>query len=114
MARLSSESDLDDFAVELSDRFGAPPEPVEQLLELARVRIWAHQRGVQAIHREDNYAVLTASHRAPLELLRTASEGRLRLADQRSAYLPLDGAAGDAQATLAQVKALLRPAAVAS
>lgn len=114
LARLASENELDDFAVELADRFAAPPEPVEQLLELARVRIWAHQRGVQAIHREDNYAVLSAADRRPLELLRTASDGRLRLADQRSAYLPLEGPAEDAQATLEQVKALLRPAAVAS
>ena len=47
LARLTTEAAVDDFASELADRFGPLPAVVEHLLELARLRIWAHGWGVQ-------------------------------------------------------------------
>ena len=38
-----------DFASELADRFGPVPAVVEQLLELARLRIWRTARGIHEI-----------------------------------------------------------------
>ena len=58
LARLTTEAAVDDFASELADRFGPLPAVVEHLLELARLRIWAHRWGVQEIRLEDRYAVL--------------------------------------------------------
>jgi hypothetical protein len=63
---------------------------------------------------EGKYAVLTYSSRTELNQLVARSEGQLRVADARSAYLPLDGQAGDPQAVLARLKSLLRPGAADS
>jgi transcription-repair coupling factor (superfamily II helicase) len=114
LARIAGEAELDDFRAELADRFGELPPPVEQLIELARLRIWAHRRKVEAVHLEGKYAVLTYSNRTELTRLVTRSEGALRIADARSAYLPLDGQAGDPDAVLARLKLLLRPESVDS
>jgi transcription-repair coupling factor (superfamily II helicase) len=110
LARIAVEAELEDFHAELGDRFGAPPEPVERLVELARLRIWAHQRRIEAVHLEGRYAVLTYASRPELEKLLARSGGKLRVADARSAYLPLEGEENDADAVLARLKSLLRPA----
>jgi transcription-repair coupling factor (superfamily II helicase) len=108
LARCASETELDDLKAELSDRFGPPPGEVEELIELARLRVWAHQRRIDAIHREGKYAVLTYADRGELEKVRTRSGGKLRVADERSAYLPLVGNE-EAGEVLAVLKTLLRP-----
>jgi transcription-repair coupling factor (superfamily II helicase) len=109
LARLTSEAAVDDFANELADRFGPLPDPVAHLLELARLRIWAHAWGVQEIRLEDRYAVLAYNSRDKLEPLVKRAGGRLRVADQRSAYLLLAAQLSDAQSVFAEVKSLLRP-----
>ncbi|RIK79773.1 MAG: transcription-repair coupling factor [Planctomycetota bacterium] len=114
LARVASETELDDFRAELADRFGQPPAEAAQLLELTRLRIWAHRRKLEAVHLEGKYAVLTYTSRGELNQLVTRSGGNLRIADARSAYLVLDGAASDPAAVLARLKSLLQPAALAS
>jgi transcription-repair coupling factor (superfamily II helicase) len=109
LARLTTEAAVGDFATELVDRFGSVPEVVEHLLELARVRIWAHGWGVREIRLEDRYAVLGYSSRDKLARLVKRSGGRLRVADAQSAYLPLDCRVDDAAGVFAEVKALLQP-----
>lgn len=113
LARISDEQTLDDLAAELLDRFGPLPTPVIDLLSLARLRIWAHGLRVGGIHQEDKYVVLSASSRGPLEALRQSSNGQLRVADARSAYLPLERPE-DPAAVLSAVKSLLHEAAIAS
>jgi transcription-repair coupling factor (superfamily II helicase) len=109
LARVAGEAELEDFRAELSDRFGEPPAPVEQLIELARLRIWAHRRKLEAVHLEGKYAVLTYSSRLDLNKLVARSGGQLRIADDRSAYLPLEREIHDPEAVLARLKSLLRP-----
>ncbi len=106
LARIAAESELEDFKLELSDRFGPLPAPVEELIELARLRVWAHRRKIDQVHLEGRYAVLTYADRGELEKLRTRSGGKLRVADERCAYLPLGS--DDASTVLARLKALLR------
>jgi transcription-repair coupling factor (superfamily II helicase) len=114
LARVASEAELADFRAELVDRFGELPAPVQQLVELARLRIWAHRRKVEAVHLEDKYAVLRYASRTELNKLIARSDGQLRVADAYSAYLPLDGQVRDPEAVLARLKSLLRPEAVDS
>jgi transcription-repair coupling factor (superfamily II helicase) len=109
LAQLTTEAAVDDFGSELADRFGPPPPVVQHLLELARLRIWAHDWGVREIRLEDRYAVLGYSSREKMTRLVKQSEGRLRVADGASAYLPLAGGMSDATAIFAEVKSLLRP-----
>jgi transcription-repair coupling factor (superfamily II helicase) len=109
LARIGTESELDDLRAELADRFGEVPPPVEQLIELGRLRIWAHQHLLEAIHLEGKYAVLTYSNRGPLSRLVERSNGSLRVADARSAYLVLGPDADDPDRVLSRLKSLLRP-----
>ena len=109
LAQLTSEAAVDDFAGELADRFGPVPPVVEHLLELARLRIWAHRWGVQEIRIEDRYAVLHYTSREKAARLVKRSQGRLRLADGTSAYLPLSAGIGEPAAVFAEIKSLLRP-----
>jgi transcription-repair coupling factor (superfamily II helicase) len=107
LAQLTTEAAVDDFANELVDRFGPLPAVVEHLLELARLRIWAHWSGVREIRIEDRYAVLHYTAREKMSRLVKRSEGRLRIADATSAYLPLPN--GDETIAFDEVKSLLRP-----
>jgi transcription-repair coupling factor (superfamily II helicase) len=114
LARLTTESAVDDFANELSDRFGPLPSVVEHLLELARLRIWAHEWGVREIRLEGNFAVLGYSSREKINRLVARSDKRLRVADAVSAYLPLAAGVEGAAEAFGQVKSLLRPEARAA
>jgi transcription-repair coupling factor (superfamily II helicase) len=114
LARIGTEGELDDLRAELADRFGEVPPPVEQLIELGRLRIWAHQHLLEAIHLEGKYAVLTYSNRGPLSRLVERSGGSLRIADARSAYLVLGPDADDPDRVLSRLKSLLRPTELAS
>jgi len=109
LARIAVEDDLNDFREELADRFGSPPASVEQLMELARLRIWAHAWGITAIHQEGPYVVLGYADRSKIADLVERSGQRLRVADARSAYLPLSKEVSEVQAILEKLKSLLRP-----
>jgi len=109
LTRVSSETELEDLAAELNDRFGPPPETVERLLSLARVRLWAHRWRIASIHLEDGFAVFGYTSRKKVEELAARQPGRLRIVDERSAFLPLDPELTDADAIGRQVKSLLQP-----
>jgi transcription-repair coupling factor (superfamily II helicase) len=110
LARLTTDAAVDDFGRELVDRFGPLPDVVQHLLELARLRIWAHGWGIHEIRLEDRYAVFGYTSREKLTQLVAKSGGRLRIADAQSAYLPLANVNGDAAAIFADIKSLLQPA----
>jgi transcription-repair coupling factor (superfamily II helicase) len=109
LARIAEESVLDDFLTELTDRFGPPPAAVLQLVELARLRIWAHHWRVGSVHQEDKYMVLGYSDRRKIDALRARSGNRLRVADASSAYLPMPQQVSSLDEILAELKSLLRP-----
>ena len=109
LARLTTETAVDDFASELADRFGPPPDVVGHLLELARVRIWAHSWGVHEIRLEDRYAVLGYTSQQKLSPLVQRAGGRLRVADRQSAYLLLASRIDDPPAVFEEIKSLLQP-----
>ncbi|MEM6328714.1 MAG: transcription-repair coupling factor [Planctomycetota bacterium] len=110
LARFTTVDQVDDFGDELADRFGPVPGPAERLLEMARLRVWAHAWGVDSIRREDDYLVLGYTARDRIRRLVEASGGRLRVADASSAYLPLPPEERTAGAVLSRAKSLLRPA----
>jgi transcription-repair coupling factor (superfamily II helicase) len=109
LAQLTKEAAVADFASELADRFGPVPPVVEHLLELARLRIWAHRWAVQEIRIEDRFAVLHYTSRDKIQRLVKHSQNRLRVADGSSAYLPLAASLSDATGVFAEIKSLLRP-----
>jgi len=112
LARIATEEDLDDFREELADRFGSLPASVEQLVELARLRIWAHAWHITAIHQEGPYVVLGYADRSIMADLVERSGKRLRVADASSAYLPMNKQVSEVQEILVELKSLLRPESV--
>tara|TARA_Y100000588_G_C13938360_1_gene788934 strand:+ start:19 stop:651 length:633 start_codon:yes stop_codon:yes gene_type:complete len=109
LARLTCVGQVDDFATELVDRFGPIPEITQHLLDRSRLRIWAHQWGVNDIHLEDSYAVLRYTSREKIDRLLAHSGRKLRIADRTSAYLPLEPAIVDQKNVFEVVKSLLQP-----
>ncbi|TWT88321.1 Transcription-repair-coupling factor [Pseudobythopirellula maris] len=109
LARTATEAEVDDFTAELADRFGPPPEPALTLVEMARLRVWAHGWGVHTLRREDDYLVLGYSSRDKLARLVASTDGALRVADATEAYLPLGTLAQESDGPLRAAKSLLRP-----
>ena len=108
LARVSSRSELEDFRTELVDRFGPPPPVVQRMMLLAELRIAAHAWQIHAIHREDKYIVFQYAAGAPIHDLAAQSRGRLRVVDERSAYLPVDQQLTQPDQILEYTKALLQ------
>ena len=94
LSRLTRLEHLDDFTSELVDRFGKIPPQTQRLLKLYKIRILAHQWLIYAIHREENFIVFEFYSRKAVEPLCSRKMGKdgktLRVADEHSAYLPLD------------------------
>ncbi len=110
MARISMPEELNDFRVELIDRFGPPPPAVERLLSLAELRFLAHRWQIRSIRLEPPYAVFGYTSRRLIRELVEQSRGRLRVADEVSAYLPIGEELAAPDRILARVKSLLQAA----
>jgi transcription-repair coupling factor (superfamily II helicase) len=108
LARVSNEAELADFHAELADRFGPPPPAVQNLIELAAIRVAAHRWHINSIHVEDNYVVLRYASAGRIRELAAESQGRLRVVDGQSAYLPLDEKRPSPRLIFQSVKSLLQ------
>jgi len=108
LARVAGERELSDFRAELLDRFGQPPPTAGSLLDLAALRIAAHRWGIHSVHIEDHYAVFRYSSPQQIRRLARHSAGRLRVVDDRSAYLPLTEEVARSGGLVADLKAVLQ------
>ncbi len=109
LGRIASLAELDDLRAELADRFGPVPAAVEQLVRLQQLRIWAHHWQINSIHQEGRYVVLGYADRQKIADLASQTGVELRIADARSAYLPLGKQLSDIDQILSVVESLLRP-----
>ena len=66
MVRIDRISEIAELTVELTDRFGIPPPPVENLLYIIKIRILAARAGVESIHTQGKQIVLHPAHRKAL------------------------------------------------
>ena len=90
LGRLRSFERLADFRQELLDRFGPLPTPAENLLVEADLRLLAERWQLERIHVEDEYAVLTYRNPKRIQALAKLHPGRVRIVDEKTAYVPLD------------------------
>jgi transcription-repair coupling factor (superfamily II helicase) len=58
LARARTTGDIAAFRQEVTDRFGAMPQPVTRLVEVAELRLVAESAGVSSISREDGLLVV--------------------------------------------------------
>jgi transcription-repair coupling factor (superfamily II helicase) len=61
LAGLTTLAAIDDMRQEFTDRFGPPPEPVENLLYTVRIKVLAVNAGIEAISQEDGQLVVKAA-----------------------------------------------------
>ncbi|MBX5452270.1 MAG: transcription-repair coupling factor, partial [Thermogemmatispora sp.] len=59
LANLTTHEQVEAITAELTDRFGAPPPPVQNLLTLIRLKIEAAHQGIEAISLKNNELVIT-------------------------------------------------------
>ncbi|MDX2037598.1 MAG: transcription-repair coupling factor [Isosphaeraceae bacterium] len=90
LARTKTLERLADFRQELIDRFGPIPQPTENLLIESHLRILAERRQITRMHIEEEYAVLTYRSARKIDLLARQRPGRIRVVDDRTAYVPLE------------------------
>jgi transcription-repair coupling factor (superfamily II helicase) len=109
LARVAVAEELVDLEAEMVDRFGAPPAPVGRLARLAELRIAASDWKIDAIRREEGFIVFDYGNRRRIEQLAASKPGRLRIVDDRSAYLPLEKGVKTFEQLFAAAKSVLRP-----
>ena len=107
LSRLRGLDRLADFRQELLDRFGPLPGPAENLMAEAELRLLAEKWQLGRIHVQDDYAVLTYRSAKRIEALAKAHPGLVRVADDRTAYVPLDDRRPPAARIAAALKLLL-------
>ena len=108
LGRVRSLERLADFRQELIDRFGPLPPPAENLIAEAELRILAERWQLERIHVEDEYAVLTYRNAQRIETLARLHPGRVRIVDEKTAYVPLEEKRPRGSVVAAVVKPLLQ------
>jgi transcription-repair coupling factor (superfamily II helicase) len=116
LARVRRLDRLEDFRVELRDRFGAVPVPAEWLLRQAEIRLLASGWKIATVHLEKppegvvgpTDVVLGYRNARRAKELADRSKGRLRIVDAESAYFRLRPAEEAPEALYKVLKDLLR------
>jgi transcription-repair coupling factor (superfamily II helicase) len=108
-SRVESLEQLDELETELRDRFGPLPEPVANMVEIKRLQLCAQEWQVDDIHLEKRDVVLRYRNQALIQKLAAGSRQRLRVVDDRSAYLVGPAEEGANFDPIGAVKALLQP-----
>ncbi len=108
LARLRELAELVDLRRELEDRFGKPPQPAENLLEMAELRILAERWQIDTVRLDGEFLMFGYRNADAIRGLAQKSRGELRVADSSSAYLPLDGSAPAGPQLARRIKALLQ------
>jgi transcription-repair coupling factor (superfamily II helicase) len=89
LARLRDAKTLDDFRRELRDRYGPPPDPAEWLLRTTEIRLACVRWQIAGVHRDGKDLVFSYKNRPLAEQLAKQSRGRVKVVDEKSAYLRL-------------------------
>jgi transcription-repair coupling factor (superfamily II helicase) len=112
MARVESFEDLSEIRAEIMDRFGQPPLPVQRMLSLVELKIEAAIWQVASLRLDDQdglpYIVFDYTDESRIRQLARGCKGRLRIVDDRCAYLPLPAGIADADEILEQARSVLR------
>lgn len=89
LTRVRDPRKLEDFRQELRDRYGPIPDAAEWLLRLAEIRLLATKWQVANIHRNGSDLVFGYRNAKRMALLVERSNGRLKVIDEKDAYLRL-------------------------
>lgn len=110
LTRLERFDQIQEFIVELLDRFGPLPVEGKRLLELCALKLEATVWQIRAIFLEDKFLGLRFGDRARIGQMALARKGIMRIVDDETAYIPLKSTAIPPDKLLALVKSVLQPA----
>jgi transcription-repair coupling factor (superfamily II helicase) len=94
LARVREKGELADLRRELEDRFGQPPEPVANLLEIAELRILAEAWQIDRIQLDGDFIELGYRNGEAMKRLARKARNKIRVADSETAYVPLPPSSG--------------------
>lgn len=97
--------DVEEIRSELQDRFGPPPPPVENFLQIASLRIQARGKDIKALRRKGNQVEIKTVGKLPANLSERFPGHRVRRVNDRTLLLSLEG--GASLQGLAQVLELI-------
>ncbi|MGV3604982.1 MAG: transcription-repair coupling factor [Planctomycetaceae bacterium] len=109
LTRVASFDQLQDFEAELTDRFGEIPKPVRRLLALTELKMEAAIWQISAVFIENNFVVFRYADRQRIEHLARLHPRKVRIVDDRSAYVPITQELADPDEMLKFVKSILQP-----
>ncbi|MBN9118248.1 MAG: transcription-repair coupling factor [Planctomycetes bacterium] len=89
LARLRDPAKLADFRLELRDRYGPPPEPVEWLLRTTEIRLLCVKWQVSSVHRDGRDLIFTYRNADRAKQLAASSKGRMKIVDEKTIYMRL-------------------------
>jgi transcription-repair coupling factor (superfamily II helicase) len=95
---------------EMNDRFGQPPAEAVRLLNLVQIKLAAAHWRIHDVHLEDRHLVLDYRDRRRIAELAALAKGKLKVVDDKSAYLALPQEVTEPDAMIEFVRSVLRPA----
>jgi transcription-repair coupling factor (superfamily II helicase) len=108
LERVRADGELDELRKELSDRFGKPPENVENLFTLHGLRLLLERHGILAVTRLRDRLVFTFSDAGKFLAATRSVQHLLRLIDEDTAHLILDKKLHETSALVAFLRRLLQ------
>ena len=80
---------VQEFRVELEDRFGEIPQPTRRLLKLSEIKLEAAVWQIQAIFLQDKYLGFRYENINRIKQLAKLKKGIMRIVDEQTAYVSL-------------------------
>ena len=108
LSRLDDFQQIHQLEEELIDRFGRLPQSVQQLLELAEIRLEATIWQITAISLDDRFLRLLYMDRQRIEQLSRKTNGEVRIVDHKSAYMTIPQGVSSDQSMISFVKSVLQ------
>ena len=109
LAKLDDFQQVHQLEEELVDRFGRVPQSVQQLLQLAEIRLEAAIWQLTSISLEDRFLRIQYVDRQRIEQLSRNTNGSLRIVDQKSAYMTIPTGMKSDHSLIDFVKSVLQP-----
>ncbi|MEK7465907.1 MAG: transcription-repair coupling factor [Planctomycetota bacterium] len=110
ICRAKSQEELEAVKIELNDRFGPPPEPVQTLIAIAEVRVGASRHDLATIGQGGSRIIARFRIRATAEMLKAKFPGRVRIVDDANLHIVPDPETSDPRKLLALARETLDPA----
>jgi transcription-repair coupling factor (superfamily II helicase) len=89
----TEQQEIEDIRSELRDRFGHPPQPVENFLQIASLRIMARNKDIKSLRRKGRQVEIRTVDKLPSHLGVISRKFKLRRLNDYTLVLNLDGSA---------------------